>query len=340
MKRVFAFLPAILVLMATLVEPVSAQSKVGSTAAQFLSLGIGARATAMGGANVAGVEGPNALYWNPSAIAWMDGSGAEFASSDWFVHSKLHYANVVFKAGDFGHIGITLTALDYGETEVTTIEQPNGTGEFWRAQDLAIGVSYARALTNRFSVGGTLKYVRQQIWTESSQGGALDLGLTYDTGFKGIKIGMSMANFGTDMRFSGPNLRRAISSNPNQSGSNNTIGASLEVDEWPMPLIFRVGVSGIPYEDDDHRVLLAVSGNAPSDAAQNVSFGTEYAFRDMLFVRGGWREAFGFEGDNGWTLGFGLKYSFTPTLTGYFDYSFQNYEPFGTPQMFTLGLSF
>jgi hypothetical protein len=340
MKRASFFSLALLLSVGAMAPTASAQSKVGTTSAQFLGLGIGARATAMGGANVAGAEGPSALYWNPSAVAWMPGSGAEFIHTDWFLDTRFQYAAVVLRAGDFGHFGLSITSLDYGQAEVTTIDQPNGTGELWGAQDLAIGVSYARALTDRFSVGGTLKYVRQQIWTENAAGGALDLGVTYDTGYRGVRIGMSMSHFGTDMRLAGPNLRRAISSDPNQSGSNQRIGASLEVDDWPMPLVFRVGILAVPYHVGDQRLTVTAVGNAPSDQAQSASFGAEYSFREIVFLRAGWREAFGFAGDSGWTLGFGLRYGFTNQLAGYFDYSVQNYEPFTTPQMFTLGLTF
>lgn len=340
MKRTLIITLAILAFGATTATPAVAQTKVGTTAAQFLGLGIGARATAMGGAQVAGVEGPTALYWNPSAIAWMGSSGAEFSQSEWFVDTRFQFAGVVLDAGDIGFIGFSVISMDYGETEVTTIEQPEGTGELWAAQDLALAVSYARQLTDRFAFGGTVKYVRQQIWNESAAGGAIDLGVTYDTGFRGVRIGMSMANFGTDMRLAGPNLRRAISADPSVGGSNPRIGASLEVDDWPMPLVFRVGVSALPFETADQRLLVTFGGNAPSDQAQSASFGAEYAYRDLIFIRGGWREAFGYGGDDGWTLGFGLRYTFSPQLAGYFDYSFQNYEPFGTPQMFTLGLTF
>lgn len=331
---------AILTLVFLTALPVAAQSKVGTTAAQFLGLGIGSRATAMGGAQVAAAEGPTALYWNPSAIALMETSGAVFSQSEWFIDTRLQFAGVVLNTGRFGHLGISLTALDYGQTEVTTETQPDGTGELWAASDLALAVTYARALTDRFAVGGTLKYVRQQIWNESATGGAIDLGVTYDTGFQGVRIGMSMSNFGTDMRLAGPDLRRPISVAPGQTGSNPRIGASLEVDDWPMPLVFRVGVSATPYQTADMRLMVTAVGNAPSDQAQSASFGAEYAYRELVFIRGGWREAFGFSGDDGWALGFGLRYGFSPQLAGYFDYSFQNYEPFGTPQMFTLGLTF
>jgi hypothetical protein len=294
----------------------------------------------MGGAQVAQVQGPSALYWNPSAITAMTANGAEFSNSQWFVDSRLQHAAVVINAGGLGHFGVSVTALDYGDEPVTTIENPEGTGELWDALDLAVGVSYARALTDRFSFGATVKFVRQQIWNESAEGAAIDLGVTYDTRLRGIKLGMAMTNFGTDMRLAGPDLRQAIDIEPGQSGNNPRNGANLEVDEWAMPLIFRVGISATPFQTSQQSLTVSVDGNAPSDASQSANFGAEYGYNDLLFLRGGWRQAFGPAEDGGWTAGFGLRYELNRRLAGYFDYVFQNYEPFGTPQMFTLGVTF
>lgn len=330
-----------LALLALLLAPgAAAQDKVATTAAQFLSLGVGSRGTAMGSAHVASVEGPSGVYWNPAAIAWMTTSGAEFSQSAWLVGSRLQHAAVVLHLGAAGRLGFSLTSLAYGETEVTTIERPDGTGQMWDASDLALGVTFARTLTDRFSVGGTVKYVRQQIWNESAEGAAIDLGVVYETGVRGIRLAASMANFGTDMRLAGPDLRRAIDIAPGQAGSNPRLGANLEVDAWPMPLVFRVGLAGTPIATRDHRLLVTLDGNAPSDQAQSASFGAEYAFRDLVFLRAGWRQAFGYRGDDGWTAGFGLRYRLDQRIAGSFDYSFQHVEPFGTPQMFTLGLTF
>jgi hypothetical protein len=320
--------------------PAQGQDKVGTTAAPFLGIGVGARATAMGGAQVAQAQGPSALYWNPSAITAMTANGAEFSNSQWFVDSRLQHAAVVINAGGLGHFGVGVTALDYGSEPVTTIENPEGTGELWDALDLAVGVSYARALTDRFSFGATVKFVRQQIWNESAAGAAVDLGVTYDTRLRGIKIGMAMTNFGTDMQLGGPDLRQAIDIEPGQEGNNPRNAANLEVEQWAMPLIFRVGISATPIRTSEQTLTIAADGNAPADAAQSANFGAEYAWRDLLFVRGGWRQAFGPADDGGWTAGFGLQYALNNRLSGYFDYVFQNYEPFGTPQMFTLGVTF
>jgi hypothetical protein len=322
-----------------------AQDQAGTTAAPFLGLGVDARGNAMGTAQVATTEGPAALHWNPAALAATAsrrGLGAAvFSNSEWFVHSRHQFFGLTLNAGGLGHFGVSVTALDYGEEAVTTIEQPEGTGEFYAALDLAVGVSYARSLTDRFAFGGTVKLIRQQIWNESASGAALDLGVRYETGYRGITIGMAMANFGTDMRLAGRDLRQPIDIDPNQGGNNEGLPAQLEVNEWRLPLSFRVGVAADAVRTSSQRVVVAVEGQAPSDNAQSASAGVEYAFRDLLFVRGGYRQAFSnVAEDGGWTLGAGLRYGLTDRLGVSFDYVFQEYEPFGTPQMFTLGVTF
>src|SRR5690606_36855346 len=133
--------------------------------------------------------------------------------------------------------------LDYGEEDITTPEQPNGTGERWGAQDLAVAVSYARNLTDRFSIGGSVKYISQQIWNESASAFALDVGLLFHTQLEGLRIGMSISNFGTELKLDGKDLLLAADIDPNSSGNNGNISSQLETDSWPLPLIFSVGVS-------------------------------------------------------------------------------------------------
>ena len=322
-----------------------AQDQSGTTAAAFLGLGIDARGTAMGSAQVATAQGPAALFWNPAAIVSEGaraGTGAAlFSNSDWFVHTRHQFFGLTFDSGGLGTFGLSVTALDYGDERVTTVDQPEGTGELYTALDLAIGVSYGRALTDRFAFGGTVKLVRQQIWNESANGAAIDLGVVYDTGYRGLTIGMAMTNFGSDMQLSGRDLRQRIDIAPNQGGNNEGLPAALEVNEWRLPLIFRVGVAADAFRTSDQALTLAVEGVAPSDNSQSANVGAEYSFRELLYVRGGYRQAFSsISQDGGWAAGFGLKVAFTTRLGASFDYVFQEYDPFGTPQMFSLGVTF
>ena len=339
-----SFAGLLLLAAPALVPAASAQDKPGTTAAPFLLLGTDARGAAMGSAHTAVASGASALHWNPAGIATETaaaGTGdAVFSTSQWLVDSQHSYAGATFTAG-VGTFGVAVTQLDYGEEPVTTVQDPEGTGELYSASDLAVGVSYARALTDRFTVGATAKFVRQQIYNESANGAAFDLGVRYRTGFRGVTIGMAMTNFGSDMRLAGRDLRQRIDTDPEQSGNNDDLPGALEVNSWAMPLAFNVGLSADAYRAGDLALTVSAEGQAPSDNSQSASFGGEFAFRNLLFVRGGYRQAFSnVADDGGYTLGFGLNAGLTDRLGLRVDYVFQEYQPFGTPQMFTVGVTF
>lgn len=318
-----------------------AQDKVGTTAAAFLGIGVGARATAMGSANVAAAQGPSALYWNPSAITDLPTSAVEFSTTAYLVDTRFSNASAVLSLGSAGHLGLSVTNLSYGEDLVTTVDRPEGTGERWSASDLMVGVSYARPLTDRFSVGGTVKAVRQQVYREAATGFALDLGLLYRIPYRNTRLGMSMTNFGTDMKLAGPDLRQAIDLEPGTNGGNDRLPGELTTDKWALPLSYHVGLAMDAYRAGDHSLVATADAAAPSDNAQNVSVGAEYAFKNLFYVRGGYRQAFTNSAyDQGWSAGAGLRYSLNPRMALRADYVFQEMEPFGTPQTLSVGLTF
>lgn len=331
----------IAMLMVIFVLPARGQNKVATTAAPFLNIATDARAAAMGSAQVALEGGPNVVHWNPATLAQISGEGAvDFVRSDWFIDSEFYYMSAGFKT-PIAHLGINIMVLDYGEMEVTTISNPEGTGETFTPQDISIGVSAARNVTDRFSAGATVKYVRQKIWNEEATGTGLDLGVYYNTGYRNLRIGMSMTNFGSDMQLSGKDLRRAIDIDPNIEGNNPRLGASLETNEWPMPLSFRVGVAFDAVASETQRVTVAIDAVHPNDNSESANFGAEYAFREFFFLRGGYRQAFSDEiDDGGLTGGFGLQYQVTRDVMAHFDYVFQDFGELGTPQMWTLGATF
>lgn len=317
-----------------------AQNKVGTSAAAFLGIATDARAAAMGSAQVAVEGGPNVVHWNPAALSRIGGTGIDFARADWFVDSQYHHVSAAIQT-PLAHLGISVMVLDYGEMEVTTITNPEGTGELFHPQDLAIGLTMARNVTNRFSAGASVKYIQQRIWNERASGTALDLGVFYQAGVRNLRIGMSMGNFGSDMALSGKDLRRAIDIDPNIEGNNPRLGAELETDEWPMPLTFRVGLALDPWTSENQRITISMDAMHPNDNSESASFGFEYAFHEFFFLRGGYRQAFSeVVDDGGLTGGFGLSYRVSNTVTANFDYVFQDYGDLGTPQMWTLGATF
>ncbi len=321
-------------------EPVSAQSKVGTTAAQFLGISVGPRAIAMGSAFVASNSDATSLYWNPGAFQQAGTSQLTFSNTDWLVGTKFRWFGLMLNLGSENAVGISLTQLDYGEEDVTTVGSPNGTGERWSAQDLAIGLSYCRRLTDRFSMGGTVKYVEQRIWNESASAFAFDLGLLFVTGFNDMRLGVSMSNFGGEMTLAGRDLLERVDIDPLNSGSNKALVGNLKTDAWAIPLLFRVGVAMDAYKDDMFRLTVAADALRPNDNDESVNVGGEFAFNDMVFLRGGYKSVFGNGLEEGLSLGAGVKYTADGIGALEVDYAYTKFGLFGNINTIALAISF
>lgn len=317
-----------------------AQSKVGSTAAPFLNIAIGARAISMGGAFAATASDVSSLYWNPAGAARLTTNEAMFTHSMWFADIDYNWAGTAIKLGDMGTFGFSVTYLDYGEMEVTTLAEQEGTGQMFKAKDLAMALSYAFNLTDRFSIGGSAKYIRQEIWNSSASSLAFDLGVLYYSDILGMRIGASISNFGSDMSLDGKDLLVQHDINGQIEGNNDQILAKLRTDEFPLPLLFRIGLAADIINVEDHVITLGVDALHPNDNDESLNVGMEYLLYDMISIRGGYKSLFLDNSEEGLTLGVGLKYSFAPGLGFYFDYAYQDFGALDNTQHFTLGLRF
>ena len=338
-KRLF-LLPSLFALM-LLPSNLFSQSKVGTTAAQFLGIGIGQRANAMGGAFVALGNDVSALYWNPGAISRTGSSQIVLSHTGWLVNTNFNWVGLQINIDGGNTIGVSLTQLNYGDDEpVYTVTQPEGTGERWGAQDNCIALSYARNLTDRFSIGGSVKYISQKIWNESASAVALDVGLLYITNFHGLRIGMSISNFGTDLTLDGKDLTQPIDLDGNNFGNNPNIPSKLKTDAWPLPLFFRVGIAMDIMQSENFRATFALDALRPNDNTEVLNIGGEVSFKEIFFVRGGYKSLFRTDSEEGLALGAGVKYRLFSDTDVMIDYSYQDFGVFENVQSFSFGLTF
>ncbi|KAB2839120.1 MAG: UPF0164 family protein, partial [Melioribacteraceae bacterium] len=269
--------------------PAQNVSKTGTTAANFLEIGVGANAVGMGGAFVSVANDATALYWNAGGIALLPKFEAVVVHTDWIAETNFDFAGLVLPLGDFGTLGFSFTSLSMDDMKVRTVEQPDGTGELFSAGDIAVGLSYARHLTERFSIGFTLKYIEQTIWHMSAAGIAIDAGTVFKTDLLGgITIGASISNFGTPMKLEGRDGRYFIRVDDSKLGSNERVPTSLELDSWDLPLIFQIGVSTYAVNNDIYKLLVAVDASVPNNNYQSLNAGGELSFMDFLFIRAGY----------------------------------------------------
>jgi len=334
-RRVCFIFIAILILSLPLIS----QSKVGTTAAPFLGIAVGPRAIGLGGAFTAFAGDVSALYWNPAGVSRLGRNEIMLSHTKWIFGTSFDWVGIAVGIDRNNYVGVSITRLDFGEEEVTTIDYPEGTGERWDASDIAVGISYARNLTDRFSVGGTVKFIQQKLWNERATGFALDVGVLFITEFKGLKLGASISNFGTEMQLDGKDLFVIYDPDPGASGNNPAISAKLKTDNWPLPLLFRVGASIDVFKTETNYLTLAVDALHPNDNTESLNIGFEYSFRNLIFLRAGYKSLFQKDSQERFTVGVGINYK-VGGIGFSFDYSYQDFGILKNIQSFAIALQF
>jgi len=306
-------------------------TKVATSAANWLKLESGARGIAMGGSQTASGIGVSAIPYNPSSITFISGDQEVYYSKVNYIADITHNTIAYGRKLTFSdYLGVHLFYLDSGPIGITTILDPDGTGEDYHVYNYALRVVYARLLTDRLRIGGSIKYIREDIYTMSMQSFMADIGSNFDTGISGIMLGMSVSNFGPDVQFHGKGLEVKVAD-------------SISVDEtlirdtkkFPLPLVFRLGIKKDILggaEDAVHRLTASIDGINPIDYILYWSMGTEYSWRDIGFLRAGTHIG---HDTAGLSLGGGLKWSMFAV-----DYAYVNYGILNETHQFGISLEF
>ena len=310
-------------------DPPDAVTKVGTSCCNWLKIESGARGIAMGGSQVSSGRGISGAYYNPSSIAFIEGSEVYYSKSNYLAgitHNTLGYG---VKLTPSDYFGLHLFYLDSGEMEVTTVPSPDGTGEYFSVLDLSLRLMYAKQLTDRLRIGGAIKYIREDISTMYTQSFMFDMGSNFETGVYGIILGMSVSNFGPDIRFEGPGLNKPVADTTDISGQMAKI-----TQRFSAPLIFRLGIGKDIFGDNESAHLLTLTADAinPIDYTVYGGIGAEYSWRDIAFVRGGTRL---FHDTAGLSLGGGLKWKIIAV-----DYAYVNYGILDETHQFGISLKF
>jgi len=333
----------ILLLILLLNLPVFSQNvtKVGTTAAGFLNIDVGARAVGMGSAYVTLSDDPTGIYWNPAGLARITSSQTMFSHTSWLLDINFDFAAVTVPVQGLGTIGVSAIFLTMDDMERTTIDQPMGTGEFFSAGSYSFALSYARSLTDRFAIGGNVKFIHEKIYHSSANGLAIDIGTMFETQFNGLMIGMSISNYGTKMKMSGRDMLIQSDIDPSISGNNENINSHLDTDAFDLPLIFRVGLSmDVLKGAGNSNLILAVDALHPNNDVEYMNVGGEYVFNNMVALRAGYKSLFARDSEMGLSFGGGIKYRVFGFTELMLDYAYQDFGLLKDIQKFTLTLGF
>ena len=271
----------------------------GTTTADFLNLGVGARAVAMGEAAVAAVDDATALYWNPAAMTNVKSRAITLMHAPYVASSYFDYAAYVQNLGRYGAMGAGVQYFSPGGFNATDASGADmGTVSPY---DLAASLGYAYsflgsdgpAWLDGFSVGASGKFIQQKIVTSASAFAA-DFGIL-SPGYldKRLRLAAVVLNAGAPVKF-------------DQAAE-------------PLPLTGKIG--GV-YKLAE-RWLAALDVAAPRGGSLYAGLGSEYALITgspwTFAIRAGCNtQTLGsIDGFSGISMGFGLGY-----LGGDLDYAF------------------
>ncbi|MBD3161144.1 MAG: PorV/PorQ family protein [Candidatus Eisenbacteria bacterium] len=294
--RIMVGVLCLLLAIPTLADAAQEFEKVGTIGGQFLKIGVGARATAMGSAFVSVADDATAIYWNPAGIARVYKNVVNVNHTSWLADISFTQAAYVFHVGFLpGTFAVNARSLYMDSQPVRTVFRPEGEGTSFDAGDVAFGVTYARSLTDKFSAGISMNYVQSTLADYEASAYTFDFGTLYDTGYRSLRIGMSMQNLGTRMEFIDDSVK--------------------------MPATFRVGMSMSVYEDASHRILSAAEFSHPPDNNERANWGVEYGFKEFFFARAGYLFQYDLER---FAAGLGFKVPSSLNSEATVDYSYQD----------------
>ncbi|MCF7809253.1 MAG: PorV/PorQ family protein [Candidatus Marinimicrobia bacterium] len=298
---------------------------VGTSVAQFLEIGIGARSTGMGEAFTVTGSGAEAAFWNPAGIADVETSSLYSSYTIWPGDISIGGISAAQTLEGIGTVAISSVFLATDDMEITTIAQPEGTGEFFALSNYALGLTFSRYLTDKISVGITNKIVHEKYNDYGYSSWALDMGTLYRSGWRGLKLGMSVLHFAPEVQFEGS----FIDYSDALSFSDST---EREFEKYSLPINFRFGMGMNILETSNQTLTLAMDMVHSNNQQEQYNIGAEYVFNSMLYIRSGYKLA---ADEGGFSAGGGIRLSRLVI-----DYSYVNMGIFDGINRFSLNILF
>lgn len=299
--------------------PVLGAQRVGISTAEFLKIGVGGRASALGEAFVAVANDASALYWNPAGLVQFKDDQVMFSHNVWVVDINHDFLGAVYHLDESNAFGVSFTSLSMQDMPVTTEYQPFGTGEYFSFGDIALAVTYSRKMTEQFSFGGTVRYIEETLDKLKMRGVMIDLGTYYWTGLGTSRFAVSVSNFGNQLAPDGEVVLIGKRSTSNWQS-------------FSPPTVFRIGFALEPYQDEYNKLTASIQLNHPNDNSENFATGLEYSWRNMFFLRGGYK--FNVDEQN-YSFGAGVNLPISIANVTV-DYAYSNFVRLGTAHRFSI----
>ncbi len=309
--------------------------KVGQSTMNFLLVNVSPKAAAMGETFIAVGQGAESIFFNPAGAADMQKRfDAKMYMTQWIADIQYMAGAVVWNGRQWGTFGLSALWVDYGTIYGTSLlssgEQssyPLGykdNGTLSNVGSYAVGLTYAYGVSDRFLIGGNVRYVGQNLG-ENNMGGTMvnndaaklvfDAGVKYYTGFKSFRFGMAIRNFSS-------NLKRE------------------EIAE-PLPLLFTMGMAMdllelFARDNNGSSLTVAIDFLHPNNYTERINFGLDYTLWNTLSLRGGYQAN---QDVASWSTGIGAQTSLGSNDFE-FDYSYSSFDVFDAVNRFSVGIRF
>jgi len=336
----------------------------GTTAAEFLLFGAGARGTALGDAFAAVATDVSSLYYNPGAAALISGPGAMVSTYDYVADTRYSWGGIAFPfAGGSRTFGLQIGTFGFDNQPIYTVDQPEGTGGVYSVSQTFAGATFAQNFSDRFAAGITAKFVFDQLGEVNGTAFAVDFGTTFHAMLSDhpIKLAFVVANLGTDLKYSGDALDVTVPRQP----ADPTAPAppqlpqpgELKTKGFALPTLFKVALAYDLITGESNRLTVLGDFNQANNNRAGFAGGGEWAMERLggsnfgVAVRGSYtyQPANNIDVDptltalndeenlQGLAFGGGLNYN-TETFKLGFDYAYKYLGILGATNFFTLSV--
>jgi hypothetical protein len=341
MRAKFILVSLLTILVVVQLGFAGSKDRAGTSGAVELLLPVGARGVALGGSNLATTTGVEAIYWNPAGLSMMKSSVTTmFSHMSYIADMGVEYIAVGTNFAGFGTVGLSLKSVSFGDISNTTNEAIDGIGTYSPAF-YTIGITYAKELTNNIRIGATINFLSETIQRTSATGIALNAGIQYYGigNIKGLKMGLALKNLGPDMKFDGSDLYRTASASDLLRGPQlYKIGTA----PFGLPSSLEMGLAYEYMVGEDHEVSISGTFQNNNYSDDEYKLGFEYAYKDLVYLRGGYVFAPQVENSEdfiyGPSFGVGAHYFVGVDVTAEYAYRWTRF--FDSNQVITLTLGF
>ena len=305
------------------------ENRLGTSGAAELRLPVGARTVALASSDLAMVGGAEALYFNPAGIVnTTRKTDVLFSHTRYIGDMNINYVGIAQVMGGAGSIGVSAKVLSVGDIAFTSETAPDGDGSTFSPTYATVGLTYGKQVTDRVNFGGTLTYISEHVLQTTAAGVAFDFGFQYDTGYRGMRLGVSMKSYGPNMAYGGSDfdfITPVPGDEPGASGRN----VRQQAAAFELPASFQMAL-GLPVVQGANPVTLFGTYSSNSYGRDDGRIGAEWTLRKMLALRGGYH----YNGDENdlfqWSYGVGVNvpvgasqlsvdYAGQPVNGGFFD---------------------